>query len=173
MSDDFDFDDDEDIDLDDDGDELAASSSDVAPVADDDEAPAGKPAKPYDPNAPVPFFKNWIWWVSLVAAVPGGIVAASVVLDSIDHAGANFNWLMYALAFMTFFFGAAAAVMPLLLALGFFLGGKEVKAPDLPAAAESNPASDAGGDFDDDEGGFDEDDDELFEDDEDDDDFDF
>ncbi len=183
MSDDFDFDDDEDIDLDDDfdgddDDELASSSSDVAPVdddEDDDDAPApGKASKPYDPNAPVPFFKNWIWWVSLIAAVPAGFLAVSMVLTAIDY-GAQWNWVMVIVAALTFICACAALVTPLLLALGFMLGGKEAKVPAAVAAksAPEEDLSESVGDFDDDDGGFEDDDDEMFDDDEEEDDFDF
>ena len=144
MSDDFDFDDDEDIDLDDDfdgddDDELASSSSDVAPVdEDDDDAPApGKASKPYDPNAPVPFFKNWIWWVSLIAAVPAGFLGVSMVLSAINYAP-EWNWVMWIVAGLTFFCACAALVTPLLLALGFMLGGKPMTGPPMPVQA---PAS--------------------------------
>ncbi len=187
MSDDFDFDDDEDIDLDDDfdgdfdGDDdsgLASSDSDVAPIDEDDaddDAPApGKASKPYDPNAPVPFFKNWIWWVSLIAAVPAGFLAVSMVLTAIDF-GAQWNWVMVIVAAMTFICACAALVTPLLLALGFMLGGKEAKVPAAVAApsAPEEDLSESVGDFDDDDGGFEDDDDDMFDEDEEEDDFDF
>lgn len=160
MSDDFDFDDDEDFDLDDEmdggfdddepGDDDAPGFDEQEDSAAESEVAEGAVAEPYDPYAPVPFFKNWIWWTSLLAAVPGAFLAASVVLGMKDFGG-QFNWMMWLISGLTFFLAAGASVLPLLLALGFFLGGKEVKV----AATQSSADDDVLSDDDDAEEGFD------------------
>ena len=191
MSDAFDFDDDDDFDLDDEiedgfGDELAdsqlgdsadlgesdgeyADSADVRAVTDsqiEEQAAARTPAD-YDPYAPVPFFKNWAWWTSLIAAIPGAVLAASIVLGMKDYGG-QFNWMMWTVAGLTFFLAAAAAVLPLLLALGFFLGGEEV-VTSTPTRAMEDDVVPTSEDDEDDEDGYDssvfeedDDEDELF-----------
>ena len=90
-----------------------------------------------DRNGSVSFFKNWVWWVSLIAAVPAGFLAVSMVLTAIDY-GAQWNWVMVIVAALTFICACAALVTPLLLALGFMLGGKPMTGPPMPVQA---PAS--------------------------------
>ncbi len=80
------------------------------------------------------FFRNWVFWTSLVAAVPGAAVAAFLVLGAKDNGG-QFNWMMATVSIVTFLVSAAAAVLPLLLALGFFMGGQNV-------AVEASPGND-------------------------------
>ena len=90
-----------------------------------------------DRDGSAPFFKNWIWWVSLIAAVPAGFLGVSMVLSAINYAP-EWNWVMWIVAALTFFCACAALVTPLLLALGFMLGGKPMTGPPMPVQA---PAS--------------------------------
>ncbi|MFK7817705.1 MAG: hypothetical protein AB8G99_03215, partial [Planctomycetaceae bacterium] len=82
-----------------------------------------------------------------------------------------FNWMMWLTAGITFFCGFAVSVLPILIALGFFLGGKEVAVNEAAPAAKQ-PESASSADADDDDAFEDDDDDDLYEDDDDDADFD-
>ncbi|MFK7818773.1 MAG: hypothetical protein AB8G99_08635 [Planctomycetaceae bacterium] len=127
----------------------------------------------------VPFYRNWVFWVSGLAAVPGCFLCIAIVRGMVSSGG-EFNWMMWTTSGLTFFGSAGATVLPLLLALGFFLGGKEVEGP-LVMEPERASAQSADEDdieavddvFDeDDESDMDEFDDDDFEDDDDLDDFD-
>ncbi len=96
-----------------------------------------QPAELSAADGSVPFFRNWVWWVSLIAAVPAGFLGVSMVLSAIDY-GAQWNWVMVIVAALTFICACAALVTPLLLALGFMLGGKPMVGPPMPVQA---PAS--------------------------------
>lgn len=172
---DFELDDDDDIGFDDDDqfeddddegvdDEPAAEADDVAPAK-------AAPEKPYDPDAKVPFFKNWAWWCSLIAAVPAITLLVALLVAAANHAG-QFNWMMWVVVIPTFFCAFAASVLPILMALGFFLGGKEVTVTDSPQAATQAESSGDDSGMGDVDGFADDDDDELYDDDDDDDDFD-
>lgn len=157
--------------------ELEAVEGDLDAL-EDDEQPTVQGS--VDSSDSVPFFRNWVFWMSLVAAIPAAFLCGAIVLDSIDHAGGSFNWLMYAASFFTFLGSLGATTLPLLIALGFFMGGKEMAAPvqaTLPEGKkdrEDGFAEDDDDAFDDESGEFDTDDDIDFADDEDeDDDFDF
>ena len=107
-----------------------------------------------DPSGSVPFFKNWIWWVSLIAAVPAGFLVVSMVLSAIEYAPA-WNWVMVIVGAVTFICACAALVTPLLLALGFMLGGKPMTGSPMPVQApDADETAFAEDDeFDDDESG--------------------
>lgn len=105
----------------------------------------------------VPFLKNWVFWTSLVAAVPAGFLLTYIVLQTGKHGG-NFSLMMYVMT------GAAGIVaffltgLPILVGLGLLMGGKEVAAVSAPAVDE--PATDDESLIDDDElgdSGFDDD----------------
>ncbi len=119
--------------------------------------------------AGVPFFRNWVFWTSLVAAIPGATVAAFIVLGAKDNGG-EFNWMMALVTIVTFLCAAAAAVLPILLALGFFMGDTTIAAalPESSADEEEFESEDAFGEpedadaFDGEEDDFDFEDDENF-----------
>lgn len=105
----------------------------------------------------VPFLKNWVFWTSLVAAVPAGFLLTYIVLQTGKHGG-NFSLMMYVMA------GAAGIVaffltgLPFLVGLGLLMGGKEVAA--APTASPDETATDGDSFSDDDElgdSGFDDD----------------
>jgi hypothetical protein len=89
----------------------------------------------------VPFFRNWVFWASGIAAVPGVLLCIAIVRGMLSSAG-EFNWMMWTTSGLTFFGSAGATVLPLLLALGFFMGGKEVEGPlmTVPEPASSHSA---------------------------------
>lgn len=109
-------------------------------------------AEPRTPQADgkVPFFKNWIWWVSLVAAVPAGVLVTYIVLGAIDFGG-QWNWMMWVVGGITFFCASAALVTPLLLALGFMLGGKEIAGAPAPTSSAASLHDDGFAEDDDDQ----------------------
>ncbi len=151
---DLDFDDDDDLEG------LGESTVDLGesePEADDEDTSAAAPAKPaVASDGKVPFFRNWVFYTSLIAAIPGVFLAIMIVQSASSHGG-QFNWLMATCAFLTFIVAAFLAVLPILIALGFFIGGKEIPAAAEPAQPESMSDSfdddmdDAGGDFEDDD----------------------
>lgn len=120
------------FDTDDEEQDLAAVEPDEVSPADAPPAMVG-PAPIEEPPGKKPFFRNWVWWTSLIAAIPGAALLSSIVLGMKDYGG-EFNWMMWVTAGGTFFGSAAATVLPLLIALGFFMGG-EVTTIEEPKAA--------------------------------------
>lgn len=97
----------------------------------DESAVEEESSAPKDPNAKVPFLKNWVFWTSLSAAIPAGFLAVSIVRGAMNNGG-QFNWLMALVAGTTFLCSGFLTVLPLLIGLGFFMGGKDivVEVPD-------------------------------------------
>ncbi len=95
-----------------------------------------------DPPEPgeTPFFRSWVWWCSLVAAVPGLVLAFSIVSGMANDAG-TFNWMMWLTSGITFGVSATATVVPVLLALGKLQGGELVEGPPPQAAGSASQGS--------------------------------
>lgn len=153
--DDLDFDDDELDGLDDSTVDLGDSDPDPDDENVEETAPAPKPAPTAETNGKLPFFKNWAFFVSLIAAVPAVFLAIAIVSSASEYGG-QFNWLMATFAFFTFIVAAFLTVLPILLALGFFIGGKDIPAAAVPSTsketlADSTIDDDIGDDFEDDE----------------------
>jgi hypothetical protein len=91
--------------------------------------------------------KNGLLLTSLVAAIPGAVMACLMVMAFVNYAGGP-TWWVKILAAMLLLIGALLAVMP--VGIFLFAGPKAEKAPrkegeEAPAKAESAEAKSAAG----------------------------
>ena len=106
--------------------------------------PSVEPESSSEPGN-LPFYKNWVFWCSLIAAVPGCVLATSIVRGMMSN-GPTFSAMLWVTSGGSFFASFATIALPLLLALGKFQGGQLVEMA-VPVAPPRPSTSD---DFDDD-----------------------
>lgn len=95
-----------------------------------------------DESGKVPFFRNWIWWCSLVTVPPAAFLLYEILQGAVGL-GEQSNFVWFATMFITGICACAAMSIPLLLGLGKFQGGELVELPAglVPAMAGSDGSS--------------------------------
>ena len=86
------------------------------------------------------FYRNWIWWCSLIAAAPGLALVVSVVSGMASN-GPDFSTMMWFTSIGAAFGGASTVVLPLLIGQGKFIGGDIVEGPVMPEPLSSSASS--------------------------------
>lgn len=100
--------------------------------------------------AKVAFYKNWVVWTSLVAAVPALLFLIFIVQGAMEY-GPQFGWPMATVVGITGLIALFLTALPILLALGKFIPEIDESAP-APQADGEDAGEDAGEDgFDDEE----------------------
>lgn len=85
-----------------------------------------------------PFFRSWVWWCSLITALPAGFVVYELIQGAIGLSESlNIMWVVT--MGTTFVCAAAAITLPVLLALGKMHGGVLIEGA-APAIAQGPSA---------------------------------
>lgn len=112
-------------------------------TVDEDLETVEEPTRP-DSGQP-PFFRNWVWWCSLIAAVPAGFLVYELFQGAVGLSE-SLNLMWTATMVVTLGCAATAITLPVLLALGKMQGGLLIEGmppvvTQAPATAESSVIS--------------------------------